>query len=182
MNFNGTIHEIKNIDKLFNSVFDEFKDLPQMQKTQIEAQLKKAYGEKAFKGNLETASAIFPDKKVSINDTWQNKIQVEAGMAIEINTTYTLVEYSTDYAIIKGNGVTKTLDKGAIPINGVPAKYDLSGTTISTIKINSNTGWILEANINQNIEGKVEIEANPNVQKVMSIPMKIKSTTEITNK
>ena len=183
MNFNGTIREVKNIDKLFESVFEEFPNLPEMQKAQVEAQLQNAYGEKAFKGNFEMVTAIFPDKEVAVNESWENQIQLESGMSAKMNNKYTLLEYTKDYAVISGNSVTETEDKDAyVPVNGMPTRYDLSGTMISTIKIDSNTGWTIEANINQELGGNVEIKDNPNLPGGMTIPMKMKNKMVILDK
>ena len=55
----GKINEVKNIESIFENVFENFPQLTDMQKQQIKNQFIQSYGEKAFKGNIEMCSAIF---------------------------------------------------------------------------------------------------------------------------
>ncbi|HEV8504797.1 MAG TPA: DUF6263 family protein, partial [Chitinophagaceae bacterium] len=64
MTTTGKIVEIKNLDSLFDGMFDKAPLLPPEQKQQMKAQLMQAYGERALKGSMEMVTAIYPDRPV----------------------------------------------------------------------------------------------------------------------
>ena len=172
MSKTGKITEVKNVEALWGIAINQFEQLPEMQKEQIKAQIMKAYGAEALKGNIEMVTAIYPDKPVNKGDKWTINTKLESGMSAKMTTDYEFTDLTSDYALIKGNSNIETADKDAyIESNGMPMKYDLTGSMISEIKVDKNTGWIIEAKINQEIKGDVYIKENPQVPNGMKIPM-----------
>lgn len=104
-------------------------------------------------------------------------------MSANMTTNYEFSDLTSEYAFIKGNSTIKTANKEAyVNTNGMPMKYDLTGTMLSEIKVDKNTGWILEAKMNQEIKGDAIIKENPQLPNGMNIPMTMKSEMLITNK
>jgi len=172
MSKTGKITEVKNIEALWGTAINQFEQLPEIQKEQIKAQIMQAYGPDALKGNIEMVTAIYPDKPVNKGDSWTINTKLESGLSAKMTTDYEFAELTSEYAIIKGNSKIETADKDAyIESNGMPMKYDLTGTMISEIKVDKNTGWIIEAKINQEIKGDAFIKENPQVPNGMKIPM-----------
>jgi hypothetical protein len=168
----GKIVEVKNLDSIFENVADKLSNLTPVQKQQIKDQLMQAYGEKAFKGSFEMVTAIYSNSAVQKGSTWTIKTKLESGMAATLTTTFELKDGTENYNLIIGNGKLETLDKDAyIQINGMPTKYNLTGTMNSSLKVNNKTGWIIEAKINQVMTGNVEIKDNPNLPGGLTIPM-----------
>ena len=179
----GKVIEVKNIDSMFDSMFKKFSDIPETQLAQIKAQLKNAYGEKAFKGNIEMITAIYPNHPVRKGESWEINTKLESGMSGNINSIYNLTEKSSDYYIIVGKSSITTEDKDAyVQTNGMPTKYDMKGKMSSNIKVDKKSGWIIEAKINQNIEGTVYIKNNPEMEEGMKIPMVMNNKMIFTNK
>jgi hypothetical protein len=179
----GKVIEVKNIDSLFSNGLVRFPQLTEAQKQQVLNQVTQAYGEKAFKGNLEMITAIFPDSKVSIGDKWIIKTPLEAGMSANMETSYELKEINDSYCLIKGDSKITTADKDAyIQSNGMALKYDLTGTMSSDIKISRNTGWMSDAKTSQIITGNSQIKDNPSFPGGMIIPMTMKNELVITDK
>jgi len=52
-------------------------------------------------------------------------------------------------------------------LNRMPMKYDMAGTMTSDIKIDKETGWVLNAKVNQSINGTVYVKGTSQ----MTIPM-----------
>lgn len=180
MSKNGKIKAVKNVESLFASAFNKFPDLTEEQMEQIKSQLMKAYGEEAFKGNIEMVTAIFPDKSVSKGDEWEIKTKLESGMSANMTTVYALEESNPSYNLIRGDSKIETENKDAyVDSNGMPMKYDLSGTMTSEIKVDRKTGWIIEARTNQEMKGDAYIKGNPQMPDGMKIPMELKSETLI---
>lgn len=179
----GKVIKVKNMDAMFDSMFKKFSDIPENQLAQIKAQLKNAYGEKAFKGNIEMITAIYPNHPIRKGESWEINTKLESGMSGNINSTYNLTEKSSDYYIIVGKSIITTEDKDAyVQTNGMPTKYDMKGKMSSNIKVDKKSGWIIEAKINQNIEGTVYIKNNPEMEEGMKIPMIMNNKMIFTNK
>ncbi len=182
MSKTGKITDVKNVESLWSSAINEFQELPQMQKEQMKAQIMKAYGADALKGSIEMATAIYPDSPVNQGDKWTIDTKLESGMSANMTTEYEFIETTSDHALIKGNSTIVTADKDSyIEANGMPLKYDLTGTMDSEIKVDKNTGWIIEATINQKIAGDTFIKENPKLPNGMKIPMTMINEMVFTN-
>lgn len=180
---NGKILEVKNIESIMELLFDDFTHIPENQLEQYKAQITNAYGAEAYKGSIEMATAIFPDNPVNIGDKWTIETNIESNISALLTTEYELTEWGSDYAMIKGNSVIVTADKESyIESNGMPVKFDLTGSMISEIKVDKETGWIIEATINQEIKGDVYIKENPQMPEGMKIPMIMKNEMTTTDK
>lgn len=180
MSKNGKILEVKNFESTFEPFFEDLPHMRDDQKEQFKAQINKAFGAEALKSSIEMATAFFPEQPVNKGDKWTVKTKLETGMAGLMTTEYELTELGSNYVKIRGNSVIVTEDKEAyIESNGMPMKYDLTGSMISEIKINRESGWIIEANINQDIEGDAYIQKNPQMPEGMKIPMKSKNETTL---
>jgi len=182
MSRNGKVLEVSNIDSVFAGMFDKFPQLTDVQRQQIQTQLKQAYGENAFKGNIEMYSAIFPDSPVTEGDKWTIKVQMESGMIGEMETVYELREIGDSSCQISGNSKIETTTKnGYVETNGIPLKYDLKGTMISDIKINRKSGWIMSAKISQSIKGTAFVQDSPRMPGGMSIPITVNNDMDISD-
>ncbi len=177
----GKVNEVKNIESVFLNMFDKFPQLSDVQKQQIKGQIMQAYGEKAFKGNIEMCSAIFSDSPVSKGDKWTINTQLESAMSAKMETVYELKDNTDSYYQILGNSKIETADKDAyIESNGMPLKYDMIGTMTSDIKTNKKTGWTISAMINQSIKGTAYVKDNPQLPGGMAIPMTMNNVMTIT--
>lgn len=182
MSKTGKITDVKNVEALWSTAINTFDQLPEMQKEQIKAQIMKAYGAEALKGNIEMVTAIYPDSPANRGDKWTINTKLESGMSANMTTDYEFAELTSEYALIKGKSTIVTADKDAyIESNGMPMKYDLTGSMDSEIKVDKNTGWIIKATINQKIEGDTYIKENPQLPNGMKIPMTMINDMVITN-
>ncbi|MGL1885476.1 MAG: DUF6263 family protein [Reichenbachiella sp.] len=179
----GRVSEVRNIEVLFESAFSKFSEIPEAQLAQIKTQLLKAYGEAAFKGNIEMVTAIYPNGKVKKGAEWEIETKLEGGMSADMTTTYKFSDSTNDYYIITGESIIETADKDAyIQSNGMPMKFDLNGTMSSDIKIDKKSGWIIEAIVSQEIKGDTFIKENPQMPNGMKIPVIMKNEITFANK
>ncbi len=178
---NGKITEVRNSEVLFESVYDKLPNVPEAQLKQMKSQLSQAYGKDALKGNLEMVTSIFPDKPVSIGDSWNITTNMKSGFSALMTSTFKYLEEGVDYYLIGGDSEIQTEDTGDyIENNGMKMKYVLSGKLTSKIKIDKESGWIVDAKINQELKGKTNIQGNAQMPNGMSIPMVMKSDMTIT--
>jgi len=183
MSKTGKVTDVKGIEVLWDSSIEKLlSHLSEMQKAQIRAQIAQAYGPKALKGSIEMVTAIYPENPVNKGSKWKIDTSLESGISINLSTEYEFAEMSSDYALIKGNSTVKTNDKDAyVQSNGMPLKYDLKGTMISDIKVDRNTGWIIEAKINQDIKGDAYIKENPQLPEGLKTPITVVNEMTVSN-
>jgi hypothetical protein len=175
----GKIESVSNVENLFQTD----NPLVQAQAEQLKSQLKSAFGEESVKGNLQLSTDIFPDHPVKIGDSWVINSTQSSTFKINFTTTYTLVEKTDDYYLIKGNSIIATPDSvDYIETNGMSMQTSMNGTMNSEIKINKETGWPIESKLKQNMSGVSKVKGNAGMPDGMEISMKISSSTLITDK
>jgi hypothetical protein len=178
----GKISEVRNIESLFEAAFNKFPNISEGQRGQIKAQLMKAYGAEAFKGNIEMIMAIYPDRPVAKGESWIIKTKIESGMSADMITSYRFSEEGPSDYVITGDSKIETADRDAyIESNGMAMKYDLKGDMSSLIRIDKTSGWIIEAKVKQTISGNVYFKGNAQMPDGMKIPMVMKNEMAVTN-
>lgn len=183
MSKSGKVLEVNNIENLFSSAFEKFEDLPEAQLAQIKSQLMKAYGEQAFKGNIEMATAIFPEEPVNKEDNWEVKTKLESGVPGSMTSTYTFKGETSEEYVITGVSNITTDDKEAyVENNGMKMKYDMAGDMNSEILVDKESGWIVKSEITQELKGDAYILENPQMPDGMKIPMSMNTEMSITDK
>ncbi len=171
MSKRGELTKVENIDKIFRNMMDTLSDLTESQKQKMMEAMLKGYGEEAFKGNFNMLTAMFPAGKVKKGDKWVMKIRLELMQAAELETTYQLTEIGDDYYQIHGESTINNVDKETyVPVNGLPVKYDLSGTMITDLKISKKTGWVIDGTIKQEMKGNMEFKDTEQVPGGMIVP------------
>ncbi len=178
----GKVKSVENIEKMINGVIDGFPQIDTAKKRQIKKQFMESFGANTFKGILETGTAIFPEAAVAKSDTWTVNTSVEAPAKASLQTIYQLVDVTGDFYQIHGDG-TLVSDKDAKPaeVNGLLMKYELSGTVLTDIKVNKQTGWISEVNVRQLMSGNIQISDNPKMPGGMTIPMTFNTVVSTTS-
>ncbi len=182
MSKTGKITKINHLQDHWETVINQFNHLSQMEKEEIKAQVMRAYGPEAIRGNIEMGTAIYPDEPVNIGDQWTIHTKLKSRMSAKMSTDYVFADLTSDYALIKGNSIIESADNDAyIESSGVSMKFDVTGSMTSEIKVDKKTGWIREAIIHQNIKGDAYIQENPQLPHGMKIPMIMKNEMLITH-
>ncbi len=168
----GKVLAVENIEKMISGIFDGFPQIDTAKKQQIKTQFMQSFGPAAFKGSIETATAIFPNGPVAKNDRWTVNTKLESPAKATVRMSYQLTDILNDLYQIHGEGTMAT-DKDAKPmqINGLSISYNLTGTTIADIKADKATGWLKEVKLKQAMKGDMQIPDGPTVPGGMTIPM-----------
>lgn len=198
MSKTGKITEVKNCEAIMETFVEGFDQLPEEKREEMKDQIKDAYGDEAIKSSMEMITGIFTDKPVKKGDKWKLNTSIESGMSMNLASEYELVELTSDYALIKGNATVVTPDKEANAITSImPMQFDVAGTSLSEIKVDVKTGWIISAKITQDIQGEASMLESPLTKdqmpedvseemlgemfRDMKISMKMTTETVITN-
>jgi hypothetical protein len=167
---NGKISAVRGIDSLWSNMVNNLSEIPKQKRDQILAQLKQSYGENTLKSNMEMLTAIFPSKKVKVNDQWENAIQMKSTMNLITHNRFKLVDYNAYFYDITNHAEVKT-SNDTVTVNEMPVIYNLSGPIDSKIKVDTKTGWIINADLHQELKGDFIILDNPKVPGGLTVGM-----------
>ncbi len=177
----GKVLEITGVDALWEDMTEVLTNLPEAQAEQLKKQIIDSFGGEALKGNLEMATAIYPENPVKKGDKWNTQTELATIMKAKVSTDYELVDISGEYATIKG---VSTIEPEGEPEfkeqNGMLMKFDLRGTMQSEIKVDKATGWIIEAKISQEMKGNTALKGE-GIPEGLLIPMTVNNEMLITN-
>jgi len=140
---NGDILEVTGGDslvaKMANSsgLQDEF-SLNMMKKS-----LENEFGSKALSDSYKQMTFIYPDKKVSIGDGWENEYYGK----LSAKNVWTLEELTTGSAIISGKA------KVEMDIAEPATTMKLTGTQLTIVTTDLNTGFIQQMNVEGTFQG-----------------------------
>lgn len=180
MDDKGNIKDFKDMDKLWTAASERVSYLPGDLKEPLMVQLQATYGEESLHDNLEYLTAVLPDKQVKESDAWTVHKQLNSDINVEIDTKYRLTELTDTYALITGTG-TVTSDSKKIKKEGeTEIRYDLGGTMNSEIKIDRMTGWVLEAQIKQSINGEGYLRMRAGTEEI-PVPVILVNEMYVTN-
>ncbi|QDH78375.1 hypothetical protein FKX85_04690 [Echinicola soli] len=185
MSKKGKILEVTGMEQAFSSAVDEIAgEHEDDQLDKVKSQMKQNFGKNGMLGNLQLTSPVFPENKVEPGDTWDVAITSSMnGVDADHQITYTYVKKEGDQYYLKANGNTKMaqsekVDPALMPF---PMTYDMGGTLNATITLDAKTGWIKTIDLDQTMEGFVEIEKNEQLPDGMSMPMEINMKTKVTD-
>ena len=174
MSNKGKIISIKNVDVIFDNMFNSFPDLSPEQKAQIKSQIGQSFGPDQFKSNFEMMMAIFPEKLVATGDKWKVESTSSSQMSLKTSGEFQLLSQSGELSTIKGISQVTVADKDAfMNANGIEMKFDMTGEQTMELKLNKRTGWLEEGKLSQSLKGKAITKDTPQTPGGMSIPMNI---------
>ena len=177
MNLKGEINGVDGLNEYFQRITARFEGLGPQQRLQIRQILKKAYGEEAFQSNMEMMTSMFPDHLVRRGSKWTNNLMLRKGVSVELHNTYRLTDIKDNMYYISDKAYADS-PSGSSQGNE-QMRYDIHGEQNGNYKINVNTGWIVEANLNQSFEGKVIVSPGENAPKGMEWPVSIESSLQM---
>ncbi|RFZ95325.1 hypothetical protein D0C36_07290 [Mucilaginibacter conchicola] len=172
----GEIVTIKNTQNLFKNIFDGLPPIPEEKKTQLLAQLQQSFGDKAIRGNFQESFIVFPKTPIALKGSWTSRTFLETGaISAKTNTRYVLNNITDDGYEISGD---------AIVVPGAPAEFkngngyfmrmsNVSGTTKTIVKIDKQTGWILESQVVKAIKGTMQVKQTLAGPIAMTMPMTV---------
>ncbi|MDV3426271.1 MAG: DUF6263 family protein [Bacillota bacterium] len=180
----GSIKEIKGIDKLFTNIIDKLQISDQKTKDTLTDTLKQSFGDDAMKQSLGSMTEMYPkNKKIKVGDSWEDKQTISVGYPMTINNKWTLKAIEGDILTLDADSsIDANNSSEPMDLMGVKVKYALKGTQTGTMKLTKSNGFIQSGEVNQNITGTMNMEANDILPNGMSVPLTMegKTTYEVT--
>jgi hypothetical protein len=180
---NGAVSRIENPDSSgFSALLKQFPMAEGIKKMLMLGHFKNAFSGQAMKQNMEKVTALFPNKKVALNESWGTTIEADSTKPLRIQTSYQLVDYQSGFATIKGHSESKSSkpQKQVHGFGGLPLNCDLDGVSESTIQVNAATGWIKQADIRNDLKGHLEL-TNSGQNQGKPLTIQITSNTSISS-
>lgn len=124
----------------------------------IKENLKNHFGDEAIKETMEKMFAIYPNKPVGVGDSWHAKFSLAKGFPMILSSVWKVRSikdgkvYIDVYTKIEPN---KEAD--VMQIGGAEMSYELSGEQKGSMLLDEATGWCMEAKMDQDFEGKVNV-------------------------
>lgn len=147
----------------------------------MRSNISSSFGDGGFAKNMETVTAIFPDGKVKVGRSWTKESYTSTGMPLIAKNTYTLKSIENNEATIEvSSDLSVDPDNATTNLQGLDAVFFLEGTREGTIRLNAETGWVLEANFKDDITGSLNISPNAQLPDGMTIPMEVLNTITVT--
>jgi len=172
----GRVLEIRNTSVLWDGLEERLPDLSQDQIIALIEELKKQYGLEAFSSNMQLVTQIYPEEPIGIGETWNKNTQMINMITLNSQREFTLESIEGNVARVKSKTVISTPENSpTVKQQGIEMSYNLDGSQEGMILVDLNTGWILEANIVQDMSGEAKTKPNDQIPMEMTIPMKIKS-------
>lgn len=179
----GYVLDINNLEEILQSATDRIKNLPDAKKSQLKEQFLKTFGPEVIKGNMELLTTIYPKQPLGAEEKWIVETKMEAGMRADVSTEYKIVDISNEVVKINGKSEVTTENKNAyFNNNGLDFKYDLTGTIDSEIEADRETGWVKNAEIQQEIKGTATIRASQQMPAGLEIPIVTMTKIAVTGK
>jgi hypothetical protein len=179
----GRVKSVSGVGVLLTQAVNDFAGLDSAKRRSIAAQLDRLIGDGMVTGLLQSGLSIFPGRAVAQHSTWRNSTVIFSPAKMTAETNYRLFSDAGDVYEVHGDGdlATDTLTaKGEV--EGMPVTYRLAGASLSDIKIDKKTGWVVEIHQKQLINGEMDILKNPRLPDGMTIPMVFNTEIAITGK
>lgn len=178
---NGKINEIVNLDTIFSSLSNILPNNNSTQSQKLSEQMNEFFGGEVLIGNFELLSAIYPDKKVVLNETWSNPVSLGGRLSGTSVNLFELYDITQDYAFIKGESMSYIKDEDAsMEVMGKLIHYNLDGGMSYECKVDNESGWVTEATIEQDYKGELLFEEDE-AWNNRRFPIAIRNHIHITN-
>lgn len=172
----GHIKDMKGIESLQSAVIG---GIPAISEEEMSfgsnEMLKEQINKEALNESMGNTFAIYPDKPVSIGDSWQKRITISHCSILNllsvpqiIDNIYTLKERKNGIATIDVFSMIQPNLK-VIEVGTVRYQFKLSGDSTGTIELNESTGWVIRSKQTLRLNGQV-------VQGTMVIPISMTNT------
>ncbi|WP_320052749.1 DUF6263 family protein [uncultured Acetobacteroides sp.] len=164
------------IDKAVNSVVTLSED----QKVTLKTLFKGQFGDDNMRQTIENAFAYYPPKSVK-GEKWTSNLKLKSMIVLEQQNQNEVTDVTAESVTVKYAGEMATPENAEPALmNGMSAKYAISGTTEGTAIIDLKTGWVIKNTAIQAMKGNVEILPNAQLPDGVQFPMTVNTTITVT--
>jgi hypothetical protein len=173
---NGEIISVKGEKELVDAVLKALDVTNETIREELGRSIRQQFGANSIKDMLEHSWAYLGNQSRKIGESWKQSHSISGGLPITVFNTWTLNEVNKDEIILGLKSALKTNEKNPYTQSGIMrVKYDLSGSQDGSYKLDKNSCWLLRAEINQKISGKVILEKSKENPEEKNWPLSVVS-------
>ena len=165
----GSVKAVKGFEETINKVIAKVPSKGP-ESDAVVKMMKSMFGDTFIKSMFTQAFKIFPDKKVSVNSSWNNTMNIKTIFGLQFDNTVILKSFDDKKATLSIQSIINAV--GDMELLGMKINADLKGTANGTTELERNTGMVLHSIFNQDIKGVIKMMG-------MEVPMSIKQKTTI---
>jgi Family of unknown function (DUF6263) len=150
VNEKGEIISVSGLDKIGEALVSAV-NLPDEMKQKMLQGFKGQFSEDAVKQMFSQSFNIFPNKFVSIGDSWQKRTASSAPIDLEATTTYTVKNIKNNLIYLTSNSKLR-------------GDNNSTGTETGKLIVDAKTGLVTEASFEQKLNGKVQINSKSTIR------------------
>jgi Family of unknown function (DUF6263) len=173
----GEMSNFENMDELFTSCLDRLgPDIDEAAKQKAMEQMKTTLNPKTLAASFTQITNIFPDSPVALGQLWKKKYTIEQGMALSSKAIYKLEKVTDEFLLISGTSELQNAKSAQMNVtSGGTMEMNMAGTSVTVMKLDRKTGWILEGEVRMNMSGE-NTYTESSTREVYKIPMVLNST------
>ncbi len=177
----GRVSHISGTDKILDAILKEFDSpMDNAAKKETEQHLKRQFGEDAIRETMNDMFAIYPKKPVGVGDTWHGEAVMAMGFPVVIHNTWRLKGIKNGKVYLDVNSKIKPNSEASVTQMGMEMTYDVSGDQKGSMVLDESTGWLREAELKQQFEGKIVVSgAMYGEAQTMEYPVSISGSSTI---
>ncbi|MFP4529076.1 MAG: DUF6263 family protein [Candidatus Kapaibacterium sp.] len=174
----GHVIEVTGYERVMNGFMSALDEAPAQVKAMSESLSEQISGESKIKEFIETFTLAMPRQPVDIGEKW-SRMATNATLKTDYENNFTLMNANDNIYNIAGHSKFRTDTTNVIEINGMPITYDMDVVTDIDMQIDRNTGWAVDIDFEQTMDGNLSVKTGPG--ETMESKMKSVNRTRIWN-
>jgi len=179
----GAVESVENDENLWAGLTaaNGFKDA---QVGPMKQALQNSFGKNSIKGSLETAMIKYPENKIKVGLSWNNKNEVGTPIPLKTDNVWTLESAEDPAAVVVGDGKIATTDTTKVVTlpQGFKATTNFKGRRVIKSQVNLSTGWPETSKAYAEQKGFMVLLAGGQIPEDMKMDMEVNVDSEYTIK
>lgn len=180
MNKRGEVLSVSGTEEFIDGIIAYYEIPEGAQREEMKKNLADQFNDETMTKQIAQLVTTYPEKEVSVGDSWSNSSVVGQGMSMNMETTYTVKEITSKQATITVKSTIQTSDE-PIMQGGMEMVYNLKGDQSGEMIIDLKTGMVVESQVSQKVSGIVDLLPSEQLPDGMSWPMTIETTITLTS-
>jgi len=174
----GQVLDVNGVDELREAVL---KKLPAGGEAGPALNILDPYFKKqSVKEMTENLLAVYPEKPVEVGESWTEKKVLTLGFGMITESKWTLQKREAGVATIAAtNSIRSNPDAPLMDAQGMKIRFDVSGTSESTIRVDEATGLILIDQAQSQLKGQIKLSTSADGPSMMDIPVIFDTTSKV---
>lgn len=162
----GKVKQVVGMDDVVNNVFTELNIKDEKEKEDIKKVIKAKFGEEVITKSIETITSVYPNNKVKVGNSWQQKVSISDQFPVEAERKYNLKESADGTSEITVDSQIKGKEDAEPKVtDSLKITYEeIKGTEKGVINLNEETGIVKTAEMQVQFSGKMKLYSDdPNL-------------------